>query len=302
MNMYHPNQSILCSDCQLTFRSHRALKTHQQRFHLTYSPNLANYSHFSSCLFIAFSTRQFPFIAKHACEQGRLPLGQLTSKLFACPICHLSFPCSEALTSHSLNQHEQYEYQTCKGILHDLIGRVEENLRSNDLTDQDIDALKFTLSKQASQFGLVDKQLAREIRRMKHEHHRLIFPVCPHLNRTCANLCLDHLSSYHKLIDNYPYQISTGPKGSPFAQGSIVSKPAQTPSTSAVPASKDASLANQKRTPVKRFQTSISDRSSSPHSKRRLIEQRLQVGQTTVAHFQPLRPRSVDERNEISSI
>jgi hypothetical protein len=26
INMYHPNQSIFCSDCNLTFRSHRALK------------------------------------------------------------------------------------------------------------------------------------------------------------------------------------------------------------------------------------------------------------------------------------
>lgn len=284
MNMYHPNQSILCTDCQLTFRSHRALKGHQQRFHASHSASLSNYQHFSSCLFIAFSTRQFPLVAKTACEQGRLPLGQLTSKLFPCPICHLSFPCSKALTSHSLQQHEQYEYQACKGLLHDLISRVEENLQSDELTDQHIDRLKLVLSKQASQLGLVDKQLARELRRMKHEHHRLIYPTCPHLNRTCANLCLDHLSSYHKLIDNYPYQISTGQKGSPFAQGSIVAKPAQTSSTSALLASKDALLANPKRTPLKRFQSSLSERSSSPQSKRRMIEHRLQVRETPVAH------------------
>jgi hypothetical protein len=225
INMYHPNQSIFCSDCNLTFRSHRALKNHQQRFHLISSSDKLqpNYNYMSSYLVVAFSTQQFTLIAKNACEQGCLPLGELSSKFFQCQFCSLSFPCSNALKYHLLNKHEQYEYNLCKNILYDIILQVEQNLRTVNDDDDDIESIKYLLAKQASHFGLVDKQLEREFRSRKYEHNHLIFPSCQHSNRTCANLCLKYVSSYNKLIKNYPYKISILPKGNPFAQGSIVS-------------------------------------------------------------------------------
>ncbi|UJR23460.1 hypothetical protein I4U23_026462 [Adineta vaga] len=275
LNMYHPHQSILCPDCNITFRSHRALKNHQQRFHFNYPENLPNYYYLSSYLFLAFSTEQFSLVTKNACEQGRLPLGQLSSKLFSCQSCHLAFPCSNALKYHLLNKHEQYEYEICRSILHDIIVQVEENNKivdlNNNADDSDnIESMKFLLAKQASIFGLVDKNLAKDIRCMKHEHHKLIFPSCQHSNRTCANLCLKYLSSYDKLIENYSYPITTIPKTNPFAQGSIVSKPLIGSLINSSSPSKDT---NQKRTSFKRVQSSISEHSSSPQSKRRTIEQ-----------------------------
>jgi hypothetical protein len=243
--MHHPNQSIFCSDCNITFRSHRARNNHQQRFHLIHSENLPNYNHISSYLVVAFSTQQFSLIAKNACEQGRLPLGQLTSKFFQCQFCYLSFPSSNALKSHLLNQHEQYEYNLCKNLLYEMIVQIEENLRT--VENEEIESMKFLLSKQASHFGLIDKQLAKESRSTKHENNRLIFPSCQHQNRTCANLCLKYLSSYHKLISNYPYKISTLPKGNPFAQGSIVSKLTNGSSVNTAIIPKESLNINQKR-------------------------------------------------------
>ncbi|CAF4546586.1 unnamed protein product, partial [Rotaria magnacalcarata] len=80
-------QSVLCSHCHITFRSHRSLKTHQQRRHSSIqiksnfknNPTLPNYSYLSSYLVLAFSSKQFPLIAKNACEQQRLPLSSLSS-------------------------------------------------------------------------------------------------------------------------------------------------------------------------------------------------------------------------------
>ncbi|CAF3906144.1 unnamed protein product [Adineta steineri] len=270
INMYHSNQSILCSDCNITFRSHRALKTHQQRFHLNYSQNLPNYNYISSYLIVAFSTKQFSLITKNACEQGRLPLGELSSKLYPCDICHISFSCSNALKYHLLNKHEQYEYKICKNILYDIVIQVEYDLKTVDNDDDDdIESMKYLLSKQASNFGLVDKQLAREIRCIKHEHNHLIYPKCQHQNRTCANLCLEYLSSYNKLIDNYSYKITTIPKTNPFIHGSIVSKPLNRSLINTSITTKDESNSNQKRTSLKRVKSSISDFSLSPQTKRK---------------------------------
>jgi hypothetical protein len=224
--MYHPNQSILCSLCNITFRSHRSLKTHQQRRHSSQTKTISNhslipnYSYISSYLVLAFSSQQFPLIAKNACEQQRLPLGGLTSKLYQCHVCYLSFPCSRSLKYHLINKHEQYEYKICEKLLSDMIIQIEYDLRT---VDNDMDSMKLDLAKQASQFGLVDKQLSKKYRSVKTEQNHLIYPFCQHENRTCANLCLQYLSSYSKLIKNYPYTITTVPKANPCAQGSIVS-------------------------------------------------------------------------------
>jgi hypothetical protein len=226
--MYHPNQSILCSLCNITFRSHRSLKTHQQRRHSSIQTKinsnhllLPNYSYISSYLVLPFSSKEFPLIAKNACEQQRLPLGYLTSKLYQCHVCYLSFPCSRTLKYHLLNKHEQYEYKICEEILSNIIEQVEFNIRT--VNDNDIEIIKLNLAKQASQFGLINKQLSRKIHSIKTEQNHLIYPYCQHENRTCANLCLQYLSSYSKLIKNYSYTITTTPKGNPCAQGSIVS-------------------------------------------------------------------------------
>jgi len=160
-------------------------------------------------------------MAKNACEQGRLPLGYLTSKLYQCHLCYISFPCSRTLKYHLLNKHEQYEYKLCQTILSDMSVEVECNLGT--VNDDDIQSIKLILAKQASQFGLIDKQLLKKHRAIKTEQNHLIHPLCQHENRTCANLCLQYLSSYSKLIRNYPYTIQTVPKGNPFAQGPIVS-------------------------------------------------------------------------------
>ncbi|CAF3336335.1 unnamed protein product [Rotaria socialis] len=241
MNMHHPSQSVLCSHCHITFRSHRSLKTHQQRRHSSIqnksnfknNPSLPNYSYLSSYLVLAFSSKQFPLIAKNACEQQRLPLSSLSSKLYPCHLCSISFPCARTLKYHLLNKHEQYEYEHCEKVLSDIIVQVEFNLRTvndnnnnnnkNDDDENDIEEIKLILSQQASSFGLIDKQLSKKFRTMKTEQNHLIFPKCQHENRTCANLCLKYLSSYSELIKNYPYATAKIPKGNPFSQGSIVS-------------------------------------------------------------------------------
>ena len=236
--MHHPTQSILCVLCNLTFRSHRSLKTHQQRRHssiqtvrlnskISSTGALPDYGYVSSYLVVAFSSQQFPLMAKYACEQQRLPLGYLSAQLYPCHQCHLSFPCSRTLRFHLLNRHEQHEHVLCETILHEMIVQIEETTRTvadDDGDDEDdVESMKLILAKRASQFGLVDKTLATRSRRIKMDQSRLIHPTCEHEKRTCANLCLQYLSSYSKLIDNYPYTIITVPKGNPFAQGSIVS-------------------------------------------------------------------------------
>ena len=226
--MHHPNQSILCSICNITFRSHRSLKTHQQRRHSSAQTkhnsnqsSLPNYHYISSYLVLGFSTNQFPLMAKNACEQQRLPLGYLSSKLYQCHVCLISFPCSRTLKYHLLNKHEEYEYEICETILSDLLEEVEYNLRT--VNNDEIEIIKFDLAQQASQFGLVNKQLSKKLRSIKTKQNHLIYPYCQHEERTCANLCLQYLSSYSKLIKNYSYTITTVPKGNPCAQGSIVS-------------------------------------------------------------------------------
>ncbi|CAF1932498.1 unnamed protein product [Rotaria magnacalcarata] len=287
--MSHSHKSIYCSDCNTKFRSHRALKNHQQRFHLTYSQdNLPDYSYISSYLVTAFSTQQFPFITKTACEQKRLPLGNLSSKLFQCHHCFLSFPCSRTLEYHLLNQHEQYEYNLCRNILYDIVLQIEQNLTINVASpnDDSIESIKFLLSKQASSFGLIDKQLVKEYHRIKQEQYDCIFPSCQHENRTCANLCLEHLSSYNKLIKNYPYKIATTPKGNPFVHGSIVSKLVNKSTVNNSPIiSKESLNTNQKRLSLKRAISSFSDDLSSSPSKKKLlstVEQQVKTNETKV--------------------
>lgn len=273
--MHHPNQSILCSICNITFRSHRSLKTHQQRRHSTVQTKgnanasaLPNYSSVSSYLVLAFSSQQFPIMAKSACEKQRLPLGSFSSKLYQCHLCLTSFPCSRTLKYHFLDQHEQYEYETCQTLLSDLIERVEFNLRTVENNEMKI--IEFELAQQASQFGLINKQLATRFRSDKKEQNHLIYPVCQHEERTCANLCLQYLSSYSKLMKNYPYAIPTIPKGNPFTQGSIIStnNPAHatnSSSTGETNGSNELTNGRQKRKSIKQI-----DSSSSPRLKRRM--------------------------------
>ncbi|CAF4169535.1 unnamed protein product [Rotaria sp. Silwood2] len=284
INMSHPNQSIMCSDCNIKFRTHRALKNHQQRLHSIYSQDdLPDYSYISSYLVTAFSTKQFPFIAKNACEQKRLPLGNFSSKLFQCHHCLLSFPCSKTLKYHLLNKHEQYEYKLCQNILYDIILQVEENLTITN--NNDIESIKFLLSKQASHFGLIDKQLEKKFHSIKQEQYQLIFPTCQHQNRTCANLCLNDLSSYNQLMKNYPYKIGKLPKGNPFSQGSILSKLLNKSSMNSSIISKECLNINQKRLSLKRAKSSYSDDVSSPQSKKKFLSTVEQQSKTNETKF-----------------
>lgn len=213
--MSHSTSTPFCFDCNLTFRSHRALKTHQQRFHLIYSENLSKYKSLSSNLVLAFSTEQFVYITAQACEQHRLPLGEFSSKLFPCQICSISFLSLSSLNYHRIHQHEQYEYEICQRLLHDMITQI----------DDEFDSMKSILARQASSFGLIHKTLANQFQTNRKTNYQRIFPSCQHQNRTCANLCLDFLTSYNRFIQDYPYKISFADKGNPFAQGSIVSNP-----------------------------------------------------------------------------
>lgn len=298
--MQHISQSIICPDCNVKFRSNRALRNHQQRFHLNNLQDVPDYNHISSYLIMAFSTEQFPLIAKNACEQRRLPLGDFTSKLFQCKTCLLSFPCSKALTYHRLNKHEQYEYKLCRSIVYDLVLQVEENLHST--ANNDIESSRLLLAKHASSFGLIDKELAADLRRIKQEQNKLIFPSCPHQNRTCANLCLENLSSYNSLVRNYPYKIPLIPKGNPFAQGSIVSKPVNKTSTNNSVTAKEGINTNEKRTSLKRVKSSLSDDlSASPQSKRKLlstVEQQIKVTQCEIYRFYNFINMYLDNRNK----
>ena len=282
--MHHPNQSILCSLCQLTFRSHRSLKTHQQRRHTDVqtlrlnsksdpSQSLPNYRYISSYLVLPFSSEQFPVIAKHACEQDRLPLGFFAAQLYRCHQCHLSFPCSRTLQYHLLDTHEHYEYNLCETILYETILQVEETSRTVD-DDDEFESMKLLLAKQASQFGLQDKRLAHKARAMKSKDKRLIYPACEHEDRTCANLCLQYLSSYSKLMQNYSYTILTAPKGNPFAQGSIVSRISPMISTGATLSTTTTNHAHLSQEPTqrrrKRRTIKSADGSASPQLKKKV--------------------------------
>lgn len=287
--MHHPNQSILCSICNITFRSHRSLKTHQQRRHSTLQTksnpmqgSSPNYTSLSSYLVLAFSSRQFPSMAKYACEEQRLPLGEFSSKLYQCHLCRISFPCSRTLKYHFLTEHEQYEYELCQSILTHAIETVEFNLRTVD--NNEMKTMEFELAQQASQFGLVNKQLANKLRANQIEQNHLIHPVCQHEERTCANLCLKYLSSYSQLMKNYSYTIPITPKGNPFAQGSIVSI---LPTNNAIHATNFSSvnetngsneLTNGRQ---KRKSTKQTESSSSPRLKRRMA--------TTTTDVKPIR-------------
>ena len=175
-------------------------------------------------------------------NKENFPLGELSSKLFQCHYCLISFSCSNSLKAHLLNQHEQYEYKICQTILYDIILEIEQNLRT--VENDEYQSMKYLLSKQTSDFGLIDKKLAEQIRLKKQEYNQQIFPKCQHSNRACANLCFNYLSSYQKLIKNYPYKILIIPKGNPFAQGSILSN-GITSNTSII--AKESMNSNQKR-------------------------------------------------------
>ena len=254
--MYHPRQSILCADCHIIFRSSRTLKSHRQRCHSSKIFTLPDYQHLSSYLVVAFSSNQFPLMCEEACEQGRLPLGQLTSKFFLCSICHLSFPCSRTLKYHSFKKHDRRDEQLCQTLLNEIVTRIEEEFAT---MNDEIDSLNMILAQQASHFGLLQKHVAAEARRAKQDAYQQVYPRCAHRGRTCANLCFEHLVSYEPHVRNHSYQIAIVPKGSPFGQGSIVSKLSLNDPLSP----KDASSPNSKRKMIKRMNSSLSDLSSS---------------------------------------
>ncbi|UJR25443.1 hypothetical protein I4U23_006790 [Adineta vaga] len=309
ISMHHPNQSILCAICNITFRSHRSLKTHQQRRHSTAQNKLKsnqtlvpNYSYISSYLVLAFSSKQFPLMAKVACEQQRLPLGCFSSKLYQCQFCSISFPCSRTLHYHVLDQHEQYEYKICQNILSDMMNQVEYDLRTvqdDDNDDDEIESMKLSLAKQASQFGLVNKQLAGKYRETKTKQNQQIHPRCQHLNRTCANLCLQYLSSYSELIKTYSYTIPIIPKGNPFAQGSIVS-PINHIHSNGSSSINDPNVSNelvngrQKRKSIKQ-----PDESSSPQNKKKPVTNRISSNNKVTVGKQPVEP--ITKTNEAKS-
>ncbi|CAF0751917.1 unnamed protein product [Didymodactylos carnosus] len=378
-DMHHPTLSVLCSQCNIVFKSHRSLKSHLHRHHskhlyhhhsryrdlpeqsslsryntrtaanitttFTSLDYLPNYSYITSYLIVAFSSKQFPIIAKLACEQKRLPLGVLTSKLYQCTQCSMSFPCSRTLRYHSVTHHDHSEARTCSNTLEYIISQLEDediqssyeilnviiitietnerkpkqeiagiiqqsnfkphhspltttvrtvttcsssenttisvggdddsgfgseyylsplsdimecnmsastifqslrpisNISNEQQQDQlhpsqqcstdddlnDFDSFSSLLSSCAYQFGLVDKRLSKKLTKIKLQQQRHIQPQCLHPEKTCANLCSSHLSSYSALIGNYAFdsQITSIPKGS---LGQIVPKlPAKRP-------------------------------------------------------------------------
>jgi hypothetical protein len=181
-----------------------------------------------------------------------------------------------------LNKHEEYEYKICETILSDLLGEVEYNLRT--VNNDEMELIKFDLAQQASQFGLVNKQLSKKIRSIKTKQNHLIYPYCQHEERTCANLCLQYLSSYSKLIKNYSYTITTVSKGNPFAQGSIVSS---VPSMNNI-YSNNSSAINESNGPneltngrQKRKSIKLIDDSSSPRLKRKTVSNVTKTNRTS---------------------
>jgi len=287
--MYHPNQSVLCSLCHITFRSHRSLKTHLQRRHTRHQTirnngksnsihPLPNYQYLSPYLMLAFSSQQFPSMAKKACEEKRLPLGSFSSQLYRCSSCQISFPCSRTLTKHQLEEHEHYEYNLCRTVLHDIIIQIEypSSRTVENCHDDEFEAMALILAKQASHFGLKTKSLAEKSRLMKIKDRRLISPICQHEERTCANLCLQYLSSYDKLMQNYSYSIPIVPKGNPFAQGSIVSNIPLTIALSLTPSTamdsnttQETNNNNNTTTRAKRRTLKHVDGATSPQLKRK---------------------------------
>jgi hypothetical protein len=189
----------------------------------------------------------------------------------------MSFPCSRTLKYHLLNKHEEYEYKICVNLLSDLLGEVEYNLRT--VNNDEIETIKFDLTQKASQFGLINKQLSKKIRSIKTKQNHLIYPYCQHEERTCANLCLEYLSSYSKLIKNYSYTITTVSKGNPFAQGSILSSMNNiysNNSSSSINESNELTNGRQKRKSIKQ-----TDGSSSPQLKRKTISNVTKTNRTS---------------------
>ena len=276
--MYHPNQSIICSDCQMTFRSHRTLKSHQQRSHSSPIPTNPDYNYISSYLVVAFSSFQFPVMCETACVEKRLPLGELSSKFFPCTICRLSFPCSRALKYHNLIKHQTTDDRIYKQILDQLIDRIslETNYRSDEM-----ESIQIALAQQASQFGLIRKDVAREKRQLTLLRNEQVYPKCSHTGRTCANLCLKFLPSFEQLIRTHTFQIPLVPKGNPFNQGSIISKLPMRLSTNEISSPKELVNGSPKRKAIKRANSSMSDITSLTPAKKKSLSNKPQSIQST---------------------
>lgn len=262
--MYHPTQSVVCSDCQMTFRSHRALKIHKQRSHSSITPTLNNYNYLSSYLVVAFSSDVFPVICANACLEKRLPLGALSSKYFHCSSCDLSFPCARTLKYHELNYHSITQQNQ------------DPQIDQTDEQNEEFRSCRDNLSELAPYLGLTPKNIAINKHRQNQLNNSQIYPKCSHPGRTCANLCLNFLPDYDKHLQRYTYKIVLVPKGNPFSQGSIVSKV----QIRSLPI-ESTSSPNPKRKSMKRIGSSMSDISSSIPTKKKLMEPNSKLHETS---------------------
>lgn len=257
--MSHPTQSLLCNDCSSLFRTSRALKIHQQRFHSSTPLSFPNYNSLSSYLVVAFSSTEFPLICENACRQGHFPLGQFSSTFFRCSTCQISFPCSRTLIYHSFIQHEENRTEICRNLLEELIDEIES---VSPMIDEEI---QWNFLIQAQHLQLKRKRSAIELRRWKEKFHQQIFPKCSHPGRTCANLCLDHLIPSDHFTRKFSSPIAQQPKGNPFSQGSIVAKLPPRSLTNSEETNGNKEITTKRR-PIKRAQSSLSDILSSTGS------------------------------------
>ena len=113
----HPNYSIRCHVCNVTFHNQRTLRAHNAVIHGKADSRLASAASapngslhpavpvgFHELTFADFSAAKFPLIAKQWCEDN-VRRSSSTFHHFECAACKKAFPCAESLELHVTTTH-----------------------------------------------------------------------------------------------------------------------------------------------------------------------------------------------------
>lgn len=92
----HPEYPAKCNLCNQVFLNNKLLTTHKEEFH---SNPKQSVNGFEDLTFMEFSSKKFPYIARHECERSlHKPTGG--DLKFQCQKCTKAFPCSNSLNIH----------------------------------------------------------------------------------------------------------------------------------------------------------------------------------------------------------
>nr|XP_057916808.1 ras-responsive element-binding protein 1-like isoform X1 [Doryrhamphus excisus] len=152
----HPDTTLRCDFCCLSFRTHRGLLRHNAGIHkiLPQDPNGRPFiqnnpsipTGFNDLAFIDFSCKKFAHIAQVWCETN---LRRCVSKFhrFVCECCDKAFPLRSALELHKSTIHVD---TPSDAIEHETEGKEEAVTPENDTKEHHIDAEDVLLSQQSN--------------------------------------------------------------------------------------------------------------------------------------------------------